>query len=145
MNYSVRWSRFVRRYALIVIGIALVLYLAGRFFNFDLRSSGATVVPIVMACMLEGVDFAKSERDVPRGNWAWQQSLFFGLIGAAVSMAFAAFFMSAFQGGLGYYLAPVGFESLSSVTALMVVFFIVGARLFFWMGARSEMKRQAPG
>ena len=142
MTYSVNWSRYVLRYALILIGISVILYVAARFLQFNLRSSGATVVPIILVTMLEGVAYARAEGEVPRGRWAWQQSLWFGLVGLGVSMAFAAFYMSAFPGGLGLYLTPVGFAALSTVTVLMAVFFILGARLFFWMGARNELKRK---
>ncbi|WP_299847080.1 ABZJ_00895 family protein [uncultured Roseovarius sp.] len=145
MSYSVKWSRFVMRYALILIGISLLLYLAGKFFNFNLRSSGATVVPIILVTMLEGVDFAKAQGETPKGSWAWQQSALFGFVGLGITMAFAAFFMSAFPGGLGQFLTPVGFAALSTITVIMAVFFVVGARLFFWMGARNELKRQSRG
>lgn len=145
MTYKVNWSRFVIRYALIVIGISLTLYLAGRYFNFNLRSSGATVIPLVVAVILEGADYARAERDLPKGNWAWQISALFGLVGMGISMAFAAFFMSAFPGGLGHYLTPVGFAALSTVTVLMGVLFVLGARLFFWLGARNELKRETRG
>ena len=142
MTYKVNWSRFVLRYALILIGISLVLYLAGRLFHFNLRSSGATVVPIIVVSMLEGAGYAKAEGDMPRGSWAWQTSALFGLVGLGVSMAFAAFYMSAFPRGLGHFLTPVGFGALSTITVLMAAFFVLGARLFFWMGARNELKRQ---
>ncbi|MEO3417047.1 ABZJ_00895 family protein [Roseovarius sp. CAU 1744] len=142
MSYKVNWSRFVMRYALIVIGISLVLYLAGRLFHFNLRSSGATVIPIIVVSMLEGAGFARAEGRIPQGIWAWQTSALFGLVGLGVSMAFAAFYMSAFTGGLGVFLTPVGFGMLSMVTVMMAVFFVLGARLFFWMGARNELKRK---
>lgn len=145
MTYKVNWSRFVMRYALIVIGISLVLYVAGRYFNFNLRSSGATVIPIIVVSTLEGAAFARAEGTLPKGSWAWQISALFGLVGLGISMAFAAFFMSAFPGGLGYFLSPVGFAALSTITVLMGVFFILGARLFFWMGARNELKRETRG
>ncbi len=143
MRYTTNWSRFVMRYALIVIGISLVLYVAGRFFHFNLRSSGATVVPIILTSMLEGVAFARAEGGMPKGGWAWQRSALFGVVGLGVTMAFAAFYLTAFSGGLGLFLAPVGFAALSTMTVLMAVFFIGGARLFFWMGARNELKRKS--
>ena len=100
------------------------------------------MVPIVLVTMLEGIEYARLQKEAPKGNWAWQRSALFGVVGLGVTIAFAAFFMSAFPGGLGYYLTPVGFEKMTLVTAIMAVFFVVGARLFFWMGARNELKRQ---
>ena len=145
MTYATNWSRFVLRYSLVIIGIALILYVAGRYFSYSLRSSGATVIPIVVATMMEGVRFARVEKALPAGNRAWKQSALFGLVGVGITMAFAAFFMSAFSGGLGLFLAPIGFEKLNFVTVLMIAFFVLAARLCFWLGARNELRRGNSG
>ena len=113
--------------------------------DHNLNSSGATVAPLILTAMLEGRDFARAEGRTPSGSWAWQQSLMFALVGVAVSMGAAAFFMGAMGGSLGVLLTPVGFASLTMMTGLMTVIFILGARLFFHMGARNELKVQARG
>ena len=140
MTYKTDWTIFIRRYLIAVIGVSLLILGAQQLFDHNLNSSGATVVPIILASMLEGRDFARSEGRAPSGGWAWQQSLAFGLIGVAVSMGISAFFMGAVGGSLGELLTPIGFASFTMVTGLMTIIFILGARLFFHMGAHSELK-----
>lgn len=142
MTYKTDWFRFVRRYILVLIGVSLLIYLVRTLVGHNLGSSGATVAPIILAAMLEGRDFARAEGTTPSGSWAWQQSLLFGLVGVAVSMGFAGFAMGAIGGSMGILLTPVGFSTLTLMTGLMTVIFILGARLFFFMGARSELKVQ---
>ncbi len=142
MTYTTNWSRFVMRYSLILIGIALVIFVVRELLDYNLRSTGATVIPILLTTMLEGTDYAKAEKDVPKGQWAWTQSLLFGLVGLGVTMGFSAFFMASMPGGTGILLTPVGFMAVSAMTLVMAVSFILGARLFFWMGARNMLKTQ---
>ncbi|SLN58647.1 hypothetical protein PEL8287_03148 [Roseovarius litorisediminis] len=143
MTYSTNWSRFVIRYALAVVAVAVFIYVMQKFLNYNMRSSGATLVPIILVSMMEGTAYAKAERALPKGAWAWQQSVLFGLVGMGVTMGCSAIFMSALPGMLGYFLTPVGFSALSIVTGVMMVFFVLGARFSFWMGARNELKAQA--
>lgn len=142
MRYSVNWSRFVLRYALVLMCISLLLFVVAWFFHYSLRSSAATLVPIMLVAMLEGAEYARAEGAMPKGGWAWRQSILFALVGCGVTMAFAAFFMVAFPGGMGLFLTPKGFASLSAITVLMIVAILLGTRLFFWLGARSELKNQ---
>lgn len=142
MTYQTDWMVFIRRYLIVLVCVAVVIYAVRVLFGHNLNSSGATVVPIIMASMLEGRDFARAEGRTPSGMWAWQKSLMFGLIGIAISMGAAAFFMGAMGGSLGALLTPAGFTVLSIMTGVMAVIFVLGARLFFYMGARSEVKVQ---
>lgn len=142
MTYKTNWSRFVMRYAIVLIGVSVLIYVVRLFLNHDLNSSGATVAPIILTAMLEGRDYVRAEGEAPKGAAAWQQSLMFGLVGIAVTMGFSAFFMAAIGGPLGALLTPVGFATLTMMTGLMTVIFILGARLFFHMGARNELKLQ---
>ena len=145
MTYRTDWTAYIRRYLIVLVGVSLLIWAVRAGIGHNLNSSGATVVPVILASMLEGRDFARAEGRVPSGSWAWQQAMWFGLIGVAISMGAAAFFMGAMGGSLGYLLTPVGFASLSMMTGLMTIIFILGARLFFFMGARSELKAREHG
>ncbi len=142
MTYTTNWSRFVMRYALIMIGIAVVLFAVRKLLDYNLSSSGATMIPIIITTMLEGTEYAKAEKEMPKGRWAWSQSFLFGLFGLGVTMGFSAFFLSAMSKDMSILLTPVGFAVFSGLTVFMAVLFILGSRLFFGMGARNELKAQ---
>ena len=130
------------RYTAIYIAAAVALaafgWALGALVGFGLPTGISTVLPPLVAALLEGRAFARHHGEpVPSGR-AWAEALKMTVVVAVISIGMLAISLSATP---GYARPPL--STLTVITSLLLVVTFLVNRYFFSLGAEQELRREA--
>lgn len=121
---------------LVVSGLVLVLE---RFAGVDLASAGIAAVPVFMTAMIEGQFFARRSGRLP----ARSEALRFAVLATAVNLMLLGPALVLISLGDPALLTMLrGFDAVlwSVILGLVVVITFPASYLFYWQGARSQLR-----
>ena len=111
-EYRFNIPRFATFYLGLSIGLPVLIYLIRQYLGFDLSSGGISLIPIMLTTLNEGARFVRATGRRPDNREAWKMAGLFALLGVIAVMV-----------------------------AVMAIVYVLVARVFFALGARSEVKR----
>lgn len=133
--------RYALLYILFVAGLALLTYLLDEFLGFTLPNGVSTVVPAMMAALIEGGKIAPRLQRAMTNSEAWWSALAMTAVVAVVSFAvFAALLVVSPQIGSFFSLLSVGL--LIGVFFFLLLIVLVINRFFLTMGLNTALRKQ---
>ena len=139
-EYRFNIPRFATFYLGLSIGLPVLLYLIREYLGFELSSGAISLIPIMLTTLNEGARFVRATGRRPDGREAWKMAGLFALFGVLLSMLLAAVVMVVAPAILGD-LSSLGLRFMAAMVAAMAVVYVLVSRVFFGLGARSEMRR----
>jgi uncharacterized protein YqhQ len=139
-NYRFNIPRFATFYLGLSIGLPVLIYLIRQYVGINLSSGGVSLIPIMLTTLNEGARFVRATGRRPEGREAWKMAGLFALFGVMLSMLLAAVVLVVAPAMLGD-LSSLGFGFVAAMVVVMAVVYVLVARVFFGLGARSEARR----
>ncbi len=139
-SYRFNIPRFATIYLGLSIGLPILIHLIRTYAGIDLSSGGVSLIPVMLTTLNEGARFVRAAERRPTNREAWKMAGMFSLFGVMLSMLLAAVVLVVAPEMLGD-LSNMSFALIAAMVALMAVVYVLVARLFFSLGARSEMRR----
>lgn len=136
MTYRIGYLRFALWFTGLTIGIPVLLNLIRSYADLDLDSSAVSIIPMMIASMLEGTQFARAEQRHPEGKEAWAITLRLTGVALVISLAFGAVMIALMPAGL----PQIGLAVWAALSVGAALLFWGLGRLFFGMGAKNELK-----
>lgn len=134
--------RFATWYIALSIAVPGLIHVLKMTTGLDLSSGGVSIIPMMLAAMNEGTQYARATQSAPKGKRAWQFAGLFALFGSLLTMLLAAMVLVSAPHLLGWTFRPsLTFIAVGGV--VMILAYTLVGRLFFSLGAVSELKRQA--
>ena len=136
----------IRRYALVFIGTSLGLWaltmLALLVFEFDISNGGMVILPPLVAAMIEGHRFARSNGRLPEKLEMWKFARLAALVVMAVTMVFTVI-MTFFVPELRELMAQrMGAGVLLALVVLQALIAFLVTRFFLGFGAKSGLNER---
>lgn len=139
-EYRFNIPRFATFYLGLSIGLPVLIYLIRQYLGFDLSSGGISLIPIMLTTLNEGARFVRATGRRPENREAWKMAGLFAVFGVMLSMLLAAVVLVVAPAFLGD-LSSLGLGFIAVMVAVMAIVYVLVARVFFALGARSEVKR----
>lgn len=133
-------NRFLLTYGLACLGIGALVLVAQAVFALDLANAGTSVVPVMLAAMLEGQRFVRDHGEMPSTIVMWRfarrAAFYVVVIGAALTF------------GLSFILPELSWLrthnwGLVAIVIILLVTYLLSLmiiRQFLGMGAKIVMK-----
>lgn len=130
------------RYALVyigtAIGISLFLEALVRFVGIDVSSGGTSVIPAILAAMVEGQKRAAAGAELYTSSEAWTAAFLMTLV--AMAIAVAAMFGLSFIAAWAELLAIISPEAWIFILGFAGLVTLGCNRFFLTMGYRNQRK-----
>ncbi|MCR8824947.1 ABZJ_00895 family protein [Pseudosulfitobacter koreensis] len=139
-SYRFNIPRFATIYLALSIGLPILLYLIRTYAGINLNSGGVSLIPIMLTTLNEGARFTRATERRPTNREAWKMAGLFALFGVMLSMLLAAVVLVVAPLMLGD-LTGLSLGLIAAMVAVMAIVYVLVARVFFALGARSEMRR----
>ena len=143
MTYTPNYVRF----GAIFLGLTLAVPLLGAFVSallgFDVYNSGMQVIPIMIASMVEGARFAKSEQRKLHSSEAWRLALRLTSAAAMISILWAVVSFATWDLSLWVQMRETGGIAYAIAAGLLAVSFFVGVLTSRWVlsvGVTGELR-----
>ena len=140
MVQGLNLPRFVLVYLGLRIGVPILLFAIREYFGFDLTSSAVEIIPIMIAAMDQGTQYANKNATPATNGQMWRFAFAMGVLGALLSamVIFVAVKLSPdFAGPL--MTSAVGAVVGGLALAGLIIFPLL-ARWFFGQGMRNAYK-----
>ena len=139
MNGTLNWKRYAGVYILSMIGLMIIGLLLQRLFGFSLPPGLSTVLPPMMAAMIEGQKRADSGLGQYENTEAWSAASFATMVVGVITVVVLA--------GLLIVMPPMRemFSSISMMTWVLVfagimVLTLLVNRVFLTLGYKNQRK-----
>ncbi len=133
-------SRFLQTYGLACLGICALVLVVQVAFELDFANAGTSVVPVMLAAMLEGQRFVRTQGEMPSPALMWRfarrAALYVVAIGAVLTFGLS-FVLPELSWLLTHGWGLVAIVIILLVTYLLSLMII---RQFLGMGAKIVMK-----
>ncbi|MCR9126294.1 MAG: ABZJ_00895 family protein [Rhodobacteraceae bacterium] len=139
MTYRIGIWRFCAWFIGLSIGLPLLFEALRSFAGLDLASSGASILPMMIASMQEGSAFARTERRRPGNAEAWRFAVSLTALGAGLTVVTATASVLLVPSAMALA-AGMSVGAVAMIAGVVIVLYLGLARIFFGLGARSRMK-----
>ena len=137
MTYKIKILRYLLVFVGLTIGIPVLFAVLKSLFGLDLGSGGASIIPVMIAAMVEGQGFAKIEKRRPENKEAWNISLRLAGLGLIPTFIISAIFFAATP-SLHVYATNLLFTI--GLIAIVGAVFVLLSRIFFSLGAKGVVR-----
>jgi len=141
-KYRINLKRFCLIYLGLFVGLPIAFMLIARVTGFDMGSAAASILPIMMAAMIEGMHFVRTTGEKPRGGAAWRLALIMARMALFLSGAVVVIVMIAVPDLYAFLVHVLSISGLLVIISVYTVLMVVLGRVFFGLGARNELKIQ---
>ncbi|MGH1415984.1 MAG: ABZJ_00895 family protein [Pelagimonas sp.] len=139
---SINLIRYTVIYVLAITGLMAISFALQVFTNIEMPTGVSTVLPVMMAAMLEGQRYARETKQPIEPNDAWKAALAATGVVIVVSILLVAVFFVFVPGFAGLF-AALGSVGLLIVLTISLVIVLLANRFALTMGAKNELKAQA--
>lgn len=136
MTYKINYNRFTLVFLGMTIGMPILLMLVNALTGLELQNAGSTIIPMMIAAMVEGQGFARTDARRPTNGEAWMIS--FRLTAVALILSFVLAIVVKLLWPEIIASVPSGWWVIVSV-AIAVIFVLV-ARIFLALGAKTALR-----
>jgi len=139
--------RFAAVYLATMVGLMVLVVLLQAIANVDIANAGMAIIPAMVAAMVEGQSFARSEDRLPDSAEMWGFARRAGVIILGLTMMSTAVFSVAMPEVKFILTQPYGAVMLLGAILFQTVISFVLVRFFLASGAKSALKaaRRAGG
>ncbi len=135
------------RYAGIFLGIAvlsaLVVLALNKWADAGLGSSGQLLAPAMIAALLEGRAFVRSEARAPNSAEAWNFALLATALAVLLNVALSYAGAHLIPANSAQSIAAVGTRTFWLMLGVHTLVYLLSNRFFLGLGARNEEVAQA--
>ncbi|MEX5579256.1 ABZJ_00895 family protein [Pseudophaeobacter sp. A-200-2] len=132
-------KRFTLVYVATALGVIAVVYAVQVLLGHNIANGGMSIIPAIVAAMVEGQRYAKAERAVPESAVLWRFAKAAALMILGLSLIFVVL-LSLIMPPLRQMMSdPVGASVLFGGALLQAALGLVLVRFFSGMGAKSQL------
>ncbi len=134
----VNLKRFGFVFVATAVGLMVLTILVDLLFGFDIQNAGMSLIPMMIASMLEGQKYAQTSRepiDAP-----WKHAVMMAAIGTLLNILILAVMAAIFPDIRDLFANLFGI--VSAVIVVVFVLFILVGRFFLTFGAKQIWKAQ---
>ncbi len=139
---SINLTRYTVIYVLAIAILMAISIALETFTSIEMPTGVSTVLPVMMAAMLEGQRHARETKQPLESSDAWKSALAATGIVIVVSILLVAAFFVLVPGFAGLF-AALGSVALVILVAISLIVVLLTNRFALTMGAKNELKAQA--
>lgn len=140
MTYAINYKRFALVFLGMTIGLPLLLVAIGMLTGIDLNNAGTSIIPIMIASLIEGQHFARADARRPTSAEAWKIALQLTGLAVILSVGLAILSFLIWPDLMG--LVPLSWFGIIALVVALVMF--ITSRVFFALGAKTQLRAMKP-
>ncbi|MEX1235604.1 MAG: ABZJ_00895 family protein [Roseovarius sp.] len=138
MNYI----RYTGVYLAVAVFSALIVLALNAWADAGLGSSGQFLAPAMIAALLEGRSFVRSEARMPNPSEAWNFAVLATGLAVALNVALSFVAVALIPADSAQSVAPPGTRAFWLMLGVHAVVYLLSNRFFLGLGARNEETRR---
>ncbi|MCZ4353196.1 ABZJ_00895 family protein [Roseovarius aestuarii] len=141
MNYL----RYAGVFIGFAVGVALLVLALNRWADANLGSSAQLLAPAMVAAVIEGRYFARSQTRKPTTAEAWNFALMATVLAVMLNLMLSYAASRLMPEFAKLTIAPFASQQFVTLLGLYGLGYLLSNRFFFGLGARTELDRQTRG
>ncbi len=132
-------KRFTLVYVATSLALIAIVSAVQAFMGFRIANGGMSIIPAIVAAMMEGQRYAGAHRALPEGADMWRFAKAAALVILGLSLVFVVLFSLIMPQIRQMMSDPVGASVLFAGSLLQAALGLVLVRFFIGMGAKSQL------
>lgn len=132
-------KRFSIVYVVTALALIAIVSAVQAVLGFRIANGGMSIIPAIVAGMIEGQRYARAHRALPEGADMWRFAKAAALVILGLSLVFAVVFSLIMPDLRQMMSDPVGASVLFAGSLLQAALGLVLVRFFVGMGAKSQL------